>query len=311
MPSTSSSNGILYGVTAYFLWGLVPLYWPLVDAAGPVELLAHRMIWSLGILLVILVLWRRWSWVRAVLASPRQLVLLTAAALAITVNWGLFILAVVSGHTLQASLGYFINPLVSVALGVLVLGERLRPAQWTAVGLGGVAVVVLTVGYGSPPWLSLGMAFSFATYGLLKKFVRLDGPEGLTAETTLLFLPALGYLVFLHSTGAGTFATVSVPHTLLLVGTGVITALPLLAFGAAAYRIPLTMVGLLQFIAPVMQFLIAWLIFAEDLTPSRWAGFAIVWAALLVFATDMLRTAQRNRQTRRAAALAQPVRSTT
>lgn len=301
---SSSSKGIAYGVTAYFLWGLVPLYFPLVAAAGPVEILAHRIVWSLGVLVLILALWRHWGWLRAAVTNPRQILLLSAAALVVSVNWGLFIYAVNSGNTLQASLAYFINPLVSVALGVVVLAERLRPTQWVAVGLGATAVVVLTVSSGAPPWLALGMAFSFATYGLTKKFVRLDGLESLSVEMTVLFLPALGFVLYLQATGTGTFTSVSTAHTLLLVGAGVVTALPLLAFGAAAYRIPLTMVGLLQFIAPVMQFLIAWLVFAEDLSPARWAGFAIVWTALAVFATDLLLGARRRSRAARAEAAA-------
>lgn len=291
----SSTRGALYGALAYFLWGLAPLYWPLLLPATPVEILAQRIVWSLVVMLVILTLWRHWSRMRSVLRNPRQMLFLTVGALLISANWGLFIYTVQSGNTLQASLGYFINPLVSVALGVLVFAERLRRAQWAAVCLAVAAVAVLTIDYGAPPWLALGMAFSFAGYGLVKKFVRLDGVESLSMETALIFLPALGYLALLHAAGTGTFGTVSPSHTLLLAGAGLVTALPLLAFGAAAYRIPLTVLGLLQFIAPVMHFLIAWLIFAEELTTARWAGFAIVWSALALFIADLLRNAREAR----------------
>lgn len=253
-PVSELNKGVVYGATAYLLWGLFPLYWPLLAPSGALEILGHRMMWSLLAILVILALRRHWRWLPGVLRQPKQLLILTAAAVCISVNWGVFIYTVNAGHTLQAAFGYFINPLVSVAMGVLVFAERLRRAQWAAVALGVAAVVVLAFDYGSPPWLSLTMAFSFATYGLLKKFVRLDGMESLTIETAVMFLPALGYVLYLQATGAGTFGHVSVPHTLLLVSAGVVTALPLLFFGAAAFRIPLSMIGLLQFSTPVLQF---------------------------------------------------------
>lgn len=291
------SRGLVFGVTAYLLWGLFPLYIPLLNPSGSLEILAHRVVWSLVFLLLILAVRWHWRWIAPVLRNPRRLVLVAVAATAITANWGMFIYAVHIGQTLQASLGYFINPLVSVALGVVVLGESLRRAQLGAVGLGAIAVLVLSLGYGSVPWLSLGMAGSFAAYGLLKKFIGLDGQEGLSMETTMLLLPALGYLTWLQLTGVGTFAMVSTGHTLLLMAAGIVTALPLALFGSAAFRLPLSYVGLLQFITPVMQFLIAWLVFAEELPPSRWVGFAIVWCALAVFVVDLLRNRPRRSKT--------------
>ncbi|WP_017593310.1 EamA family transporter RarD [Nocardiopsis potens] len=287
------NRGVLYGASAYLMWGLSTLYWPLLASSGALEILTHRMVWSLVAVVAVLAVRRHWRWLLGVLRSPRTLLLLTAAALVISVNWGLFILAVNSGQTSQAALGYFINPLVSVVMGVLVFAERLRPAQWCAVALGAVAVAVLTFAYGGVPWFSLGMAFSFATYGLVKRFVSLDGLESLAVETLLMFLPAAGYVAYLEATGAGTFASVSPGHTLLLIGSGVVTAVPLLCFGMANRRIPLSMIGLLQFVVPVMQFLFAWLVFHEELPASRWAGFAVVWVALLIFAADMLRNARR------------------
>ncbi|MDS1271756.1 EamA family transporter RarD [Lipingzhangella sp. LS1_29] len=283
------SRGLAFGVSAYLLWGLFPLYVPLLQPSAPVEILAHRVVWSLLVVLLILAVRWHWHWIGSVLRDPRRLALLAVAAAAISVNWGLFIFAVHIGQTLQAALGYFINPLVSVALGVLVLHEPLRRAQVVAVALGATAVLVLGFAYGAVPWLALGMAGSFAGYGLLKKFIGLDGREGLTVETAMLLVPALAYVGWLHATGAGTFATVSVGHTLLLMGVGIATALPLVLFGAAAFRIPLTYVGMLQFIAPIMQFLIAWLVFEEELPLSRWVGFAIVWTALVVFVVDLVR----------------------
>ncbi|UPT21900.1 EamA family transporter RarD [Thermobifida alba] len=288
------NRGVLYGASAYFLWGFLPLYWPLFSPpASAFEVLLHRMIWSLAVTLAVLLVQRNWRWVREVLRSPRRLLLLAASAVLISANWGFFIVAVTTGHTLQSALAYFVNPLVSVALGTLVFRERLRAPQWAAVALGGLAVAVLTVDYGSLPWLALAMAFSFAAYGVLKKFVRLDGVESLTAETAIMILPALGGVLVTEAAGSGTFLSVSPVHSLLLVGSGVATAVPLMLFGAAAHRIPLTLVGLLQFTVPVMHFLIAWLVFEEELSTGRWIGFAVVWAALTVFVVDMLRQARR------------------
>ncbi|MDA8368780.1 MAG: EamA family transporter RarD [Nocardiopsaceae bacterium] len=286
------NRGLLFGASAYLMWGFTTLYWPLLSSAGATEILAHRMMWSLLVVLALLAARRHWRWLFDVLRSPRQLLVLAGAAAVIAVNWGVFIYTINSGQASQAALGYFINPLVSVTLGVFIFAEKLRRAQWAAVALGALAVVVLTYAYGAPPWLSLGIAFTFTVYGVLKKFSRLDGLESLTIETLLLFLPAFGYVVYLQATGNGTFTQVSTAHSLLLVGTGVVTALPLLCFGAAAHRVPLSMIGLLQFAVPVMQFLFAWLVFAEELPPSRWAGFAIVWVALAVFAVDMVRSSR-------------------
>ncbi|WP_017558006.1 EamA family transporter RarD [Nocardiopsis baichengensis] len=290
---SETDRGVLLGASAYLMWGLTTLYWPLLEPSAPLEILAHRMVWSLLVVGVLVSLRRSWRPVLAALRTPRQLLVLTAAAAVISVNWGLFIVAVNSGQTSQAALGYFINPLVSVVLGVLVFAERLRPAQWTAIALGAVAVAVLTYAYGGVPWYSLGMAFSFATYGLVKRFTTLDGLQSLTVETLLMLLPAVAYVVHLESSGAGTFASLSPAHTLLLVGSGIATAVPLMCFGAANRRIPLSMIGLLQFVVPVMQFLFAWLVFDEPLPLSRWIGFGVVWVALVVFATDMLRNARR------------------
>ncbi|RNL82040.1 EamA family transporter RarD [Halostreptopolyspora alba] len=298
---SDSTKGLLIGASSYVLWGLSTLYWPLLSSSGPIEILAHRMVWSLvGMLLVLLVM-RHWQWLVGLARSPRQLLLVAGAATVISANWGIFIYTVNSGNALQASLGYFINPLVSVVFGVIIFSERLRPLQWVAVALGTLAVVVLTFDYGAPPWLALGLALCFALYGVFKKFVRLDGLESLTSETLLMLLPALGYLLVLHAMGTGTFGQTSPAHTLLLVGTGAVTALPLLCFGFAVVRLPLSMLGLLQFIVPVMQFFIAWQVFGEQLPLSRWIGFAIVWVALVVFGTDLVRNARDRATARRAA----------
>ncbi|MEV7446009.1 EamA family transporter RarD [Streptomyces sp. NPDC091204] len=288
-------TGLLYGFGAYGMWGLVPLFWPLLMPAGAVEILAHRMTWSLAVVGVALLAVRRWGWIRELLRQPRKLGLTALAASVISVNWGLYIWSVNNGHVVESSLGYFINPLVSIAMGVLVLGERLRRVQWVAVGLSFVAVLVLAIGYGRPPWISLVLACSFATYGLIKKKLNMGGLESLAAETALLFLPALGYLLWLTAQGRSTFAAQGVGHALLLAATGLVTAIPLVLFGAAAIRVPLSTLGLLQYMAPVFQFGLGVLYFHEAMPPERWAGFSLVWAALALLTWDALRTARRSR----------------
>ncbi|MGW0122907.1 EamA family transporter RarD [Streptomyces sp. NPDC003327] len=287
--------GLLYGIGAYGMWGLVPLFWPLLKPAGAVEILAHRMVWSLAFVVAGLLALRRWAWIRELARDPRKLALVALAATVISVNWGLYIWSVNTGHVVESSLGYFINPLVTIALGVLVLQERLRPAQWAAVGVGAAAVLVLAIGYGRPPWISLALAFSFALYGLVKKKVNLGGLESLAAETAVLFLPALGYLVWLGAQGTSTFGTEGAGHAALLAATGIVTAVPLVCFGAAAIRVPLSTLGLLQYLAPTFQFLLGILYFREAMPPERWAGFSLVWLALTILTWDALRTARRNR----------------
>jgi chloramphenicol-sensitive protein RarD len=285
--------GLLNGFAAYGMWGLVPLFWPLLKPAGALEILAHRMAWSLVFVAAALLFVRRWAWAGELLRQPRRLALVAVAAGVITVNWGVYIWAVNAGHVVEASLGYFINPLVTIAMGVLLLKERLRRAQWVAVAVGAAAVVVLTVGYGHPPWISLCLAFSFATYGLVKKKVRLGGVESLAAETAIQFLPALGYLLWLIAHGDASFVNDGPGHAALLASTGIVTALPLVCFGAAAIRVPLSTLGLLQYLAPIFQFLIGILYFHEAMPPERWAGFALVWLALFLLTGDALRSARR------------------
>ncbi|MGW5928568.1 EamA family transporter RarD [Streptomyces anulatus] len=287
--------GLLYGIGAYGMWGLVPLFWPLLKPSGAIEILAHRMVWSLGVVAVALLVVRRWAWIGELVRDRRKLGLISVAAATITVNWGLYIWAVNNGHVVEASLGYFINPLVTIAMGVLLLGERLRPAQWAAVTTGLVAVLVLAIGYGKPPWVSLVLAFSFATYGLAKKKVNMGGLESLAAETAVLFVPALGFLLWLAATGESTFTAGGTGHGFLLAATGIVTAVPLICFGAAAVRVPLSTLGLLQYLAPVFQFGLGVLYFNESMPPERWAGFALVWLALSLLTWDALRTARRNR----------------
>ncbi len=289
-----------FGFAAYGIWGLFPLYWPLLEPAGAGEILAHRLLWSLVVMGVLVVALRRWSRLRALLADRRRMRILPLAAVAVSLNWLIYIGAVNSGHVVEASLGYFVNPLVTVLFGVLLLGERLRPMQWAALGVAALAVVVLTLDLGRPPWIALGLALSFGSYGLLKKRADAGAIESLTVETAVVAPIALAYVAWLGALGRGHFVGEGPTLTTLLIGSGVVTVVPLLCFGAAATRIPLTMLGLLQYLTPIAQFLLGVLYFHEYMPPGRWAGFALVWVALVAFTVEALTHARRE-QLRRAA----------
>ena len=269
------------------MWGLFPLYWPLVDAARPVEILAHRIVWSLVLLVLLLTTRGRLSRLR--LLPRRSVGFLAVAAVLISVNWGTYLYGVNTAQVVQTSLGSFIGPLVTVGVAVAVLGERLRRSQWAALSLAGVAVVVLTVDYGGVPWIALTLAFSFAAYGLLKKKANTGAAESLTVETAVLVLPALSYLWWLDVSGVGTFGHVSTLQSLLLAGAGVVTVLPLLASSAAATRIPLSTLGLLQYIGPTLQFAIGVFVYGEPMPASRLLGFVMVWTALALFTAEGMR----------------------
>ncbi|SOC47384.1 chloramphenicol-sensitive protein RarD [Blastococcus aggregatus] len=284
--------GVVSGLAAYSLWGLFPLYFPLLEPAGGVEIVAHRVVWSLLFVALLLTAVRRWGHVRAAVVDRRTMLVLAGASLLIAANWLIFVYGVNSEHVVETSLGYFINPLVSVLLGVVVFGERLRRLQWVAVAIAGIAVAVLTVDYGRPPWIALGLAASFGLYGLMKKLVRVEAAPGLFLETAVMTLPALALLAFLHADGAGTFGSAGTGHTLLLVSSGIATAVPLLLFAAAARRIPLSTIGLLQYVTPLMQLSVGVFVYGEPMPPARLAGFAIVWVALAVFTADTLRHAR-------------------
>nr|WP_222710248.1 EamA family transporter RarD [Quadrisphaera setariae] len=300
---SEQGKGTLLGLSAYLLWGLFPLYFPLLAPAGSVEVLVHRVLWTAVLCVLLLTLLRRWRPVVALVRSGRTVGLLAVAAVVIAVNWGVYIYATQTAHVVEASLGYFINPIITVALAVLLLRERLRPLQWAAVGVGVLAVVVITVDYGRPPWISLVLALSFGTYGLVKKQVGGTGPGGrglsaltsLSAETLLLAPLALVALVVLEARGSGTFAVDAPWHALLLASAGVVTAVPLLLFAAGAARVPLTTTGLLQYVTPVMQLVLGVAVFHEAMPASRWAGFALVWVALVLLTADMLRAARSTR----------------
>jgi chloramphenicol-sensitive protein RarD len=279
---------VVFGVTAYVLWGAFPLYWPLLEPAGAVEILAHRLIWSLVVMTGLVIVLRRGVQFVALLHDRRTSTLLALAAAVVTVNWGTYIWGVNSGRVVETSLGYFVNPLVTMLLGVLVLRERLTRIQWLAVGIAAVAVGVLTVDYGRLPWIALILAGSFGTYGLLKKQAGAGAFESLTLETAVMTPLALAYVVGLALAGHSHFATEGPGHTALFVSAGVVTAVPLILFGAAATRVPLVTIGLLQYLAPVLQFGLGVLYFHERMSTGRWLGFGIVWVALAVFTWDAL-----------------------
>ncbi|GAB2685312.1 EamA family transporter RarD [Thalassiella azotivora] len=300
-------RGTLLGASAYLMWGVFPLFFPLLAPAGAVEILAHRVVWSFLVCAVVLAVLRSWREVTAAFRSGPNLGLLTLGAVLIAVNWGVYIYGVNSGQVVETSLGYFINPIVTVVLGVAVLRERLRPAQWVAVGVGTVAVVVLAVDYGRPPWIALALAFSFGFYGFVKNRVGrgVGAVASLSVETAVLTPLALAFLVWLEATGRGTFTTgagTTWAHPLLMATTGLVTAVPLLCFAAAARRVPLSTIGMLQYLAPVLQFSIGVLVVGEDMPASRWAGFALVWVALVVLTSDGVRTARSRARLARAAA---------
>lgn len=281
--------GYLYGLGAYVLWGFSPFYFRLLRPSGPAEILAHRVVWSVAFVAFLLTAMRHWAFLRDLLRSPRAAGGAILTGLLIGINWFTYIYGVNTDRVVETSLGYFINPLVVVLLGVGVLHERLRPTQWAALGVGGLAVAVLTVGYGRPPYIALVLALSFGGYGLAKKWIGLPAAEGLFVESAVLVLPAFGYLGWLVWRSESSFGRISAGHTVLLLLAGAFTAIPLLLFAGAANRIPLTGLGILQYINPIMQLSIGLAIFHEPMPPARLAGFAMVWLALIVFTADALR----------------------
>ncbi|MCW2814697.1 MAG: RarD protein superfamily transporter [Nocardioides sp.] len=290
---TDVRRGLALGVGAYALWGLFPLYWPLLEPSGAVEILAHRIVWS-GLTMGLLVLGlRRRHELRAIVGDRRVRLLLVVAAVTITINWTVYIYGVNSGRVVETSLGYFINPLVTVLMGVLILRERLRPLQWAALGVGFAAVCVLAFDYGRPPWIALVLAFSFGTYGLAKKSADVGAVESLAFETAVIAPFALGYLVVIGAAGDSQFGTEGLGHAVLLMSTGIVTAIPLILFGAAATRVSMVSLGLLQYLAPTMQFVLGVAVLREAMTTGRWIGFSLVWSALVVFTYEALRHRRR------------------
>ena len=283
------------GAGAYLLWGMFPLYFYALKPSPPGEVLAHRIVWTALLCLLLVSVLGGWSSLLRVSRSRASMLALTAAAVLIAGNWFLYVIAVTTGNVIQAALGYYINPLVTVLLGVFFLKERLRPLQWAACGLALVAVLIIGIAYGRPPWISLGLAFSFGCYGLVKNKVgRTVRPlESLSVETWVLFLPALGWLGYLTATGTGTFGDISPLHTTMLALSGGLTAVPLLLFAGAAARIPLSLLGLLQYLTPTAQLLVGVLLLGESMSVSRWVGFGFIWTALVILSADMLRRGRR------------------
>lgn len=290
--------GGIYAFGAYFLWGFMPLYFILLAPIGPWEIVVWRILFSLVFCAILLTVTRTWPKLVAILRDRRLVFWTVIAGLLIYVNWQVFLIGILTGHVIEGSLGYFINPIVTVLLGVLVLDERLRPAQWTAIAIAVIAVVVIIVAYGSFPWIALTLAASFGLYGLVKKQIgpRVDAISGLTLESLWLTPIALVQLVVVANTMGLVFGTQGVTHTVLVTLAGVVTAVPLLLFAAGARRAPLVVIGMLQFVAPIMQFLTGWWLLGEPMPLERWIGFGLVWVALIVLMVDSIASARGARQ---------------
>ena len=282
-------TGLAAAVPAYLIWGLSPAYWKTLTHVPAFEALMHRMIWSFVFLVPLVIISKQWNDFKEAITHARTLAILTLTTFIVTGNWFLFIWAINSGHILQTSLGYYINPLVNVLLGLVFLGERLRPLQIVAVGLAGISVTYLTIGYGAFPWLAVALAFSFAFYGLIRKVAPVGAAAGLTIETLLLSLPAVGYLLYMDMLGRGAFLRVDTRTDLLLMGTALVTALPLLFFTLGARRLPLATIGFLQYLAPSCSFVLAVTVYGESLAAPQILSFVLIWIALVIFSVDSAR----------------------
>ena len=283
------SLGLLFGVSAYTLWGLFPIYWPLLKPANPLEIVSHRAVWTLVFCFIILALTKTLKSTLSLLKHPKIVAGLFLSSILISINWIIYIYAANNEHVIEASLGYYINPIVVIATGVILLKEKMRPLQWLAVGIATLGVAVLTIDYGRLPWIALGLALSWGGYGLVKKQLGLGALEGLSIETLLSSGFYLGYLIWLGNRGEGHF-TYSLTLTLLLIGGGAVTAIPLLLFNGSTNRLPLTLVGLLQYITPTIQFCIGVWYYHEDMPTARWVGFFIIWVALMSLAIDLIKS---------------------
>jgi chloramphenicol-sensitive protein RarD len=285
------SLGLIFGLSAYLLWGLFPLYWPLLKPASAYEIVAHRAIWTLVFCLIVLAFHKKLRKTISRIREPKIFFGLLATSALISVNWIVYIWATNAGHVVEASLGYYINPLVIIAFGVLLLKEKMRLGQWVAVGIASVGVAVLTIDYGRLPWIALALAISWGSYGVIKKVLDLGALEGLTIETMLSFIPYLAFLLILENNGTGQFGH-DLGLSLLLLSAGAITAIPLLLFNGSTTRLPYTVIGLLQYITPTIQFSIGVWVRHEEMSTARWAGFAIIWCALIALAIDLVRSSR-------------------
>ena len=288
---TRFNKGLLFGISAYIIWGLLPLYWKLVEEAGAYEILAHRGIWSLLICISLLALRKQLKSAYVMVRSSRTLSLLFLASGLLTINWGVYIWSVTVNRVVEAALGYYITPLINVTFGVLLLREKLRPAQWIAVALAAAGVVILTLGYGSLPWIALVLAISWGSYSLIKKSLNLGALETLSLETLFAFLPNLVFLFIIQGNGSAEFGS-TWTISLLLFGAGAATVVPLLLFNGSTTRLPLSTVGLLQYITPTIMFFIGIFINNEDISKTKVIGFAFIWLALAVLSRDLYRSSR-------------------
>lgn len=289
-PAGSTRSGTLFALAAYGLWGFMPIYFLVLSPAGPFEIVAWRVLFSVIFCALIILVLRRWGTVGRLLRDRRTMLMLGLAGVLVFLNWQVYVIAVMSERVNEAALGYFINPIVTILLGVVVLRERLRPVQWIVVAISVVAVIVLAVNYGDFPWISLALAFSFGLYGLVKKRVgpRVDALTGLAVETAWLTPIAIVQLGFVAATSGVVFGTAGAANTLLLAAAGIVTSVPLLLFAAAARRLPLVIIGFVQYLTPILQFLIGTFILHEAMPLERWVGFSLVWFALAVLSIDMV-----------------------
>ena len=285
------SLGLLFGVSAYVFWGLFPLYWPLLKPASPLEIVSHRAAWTLVFCIIVLALLRQLKSTLAIMKHPKKMAGLFATTVLISINWLTYIWATNNGHVVEAALGYYINPLIIIAFGVLLLREKMRPLQWVAVGIAAIGVTILTIDYGRLPWVAISLALSWGTYGLLKKKLDLGALEGLTIETLISLLPYGFYLYYLSNQGTGQFGS-GAGLTILLIAAGAMTAIPLLLFNGSTTRLPYSTIGLLQYITPTIQFSIGVWINHEEMPPARWIGFVVIWLALATLGTDLFRSSR-------------------
>ena len=290
----SYKTGLYYGLGAYVTWGLIPIYWPYLEPASSLEILSHRVVWSLITLFIIISFLKQWPIVFDAVKIKKAAWLLLLGSIFISINWGVFIWAVGNDRVVDTALGYFMNPLVSVALGLIIFREKLRPLQWIAVAIAFVAVLYLTFAVGSFPWISLSLAFSFGFYGLVKKIANIPSLPSLTIETTFAAPFFIGFLIWLYSRGELSFIQDGVSHALWLSSSGLATVIPLLFFGAAVIRLPLSVTGLLQYLAPILQFLVGLFFFNEVVTTAKWIGFFGIWIALSFFSIDAWRYSKKN-----------------
>ena len=285
------SLGLLFGVSSYILWGLFPLYWPLLQPANPLEIVSHRAVWTLVFCLIVLALSKQLHSTIAIVKKPRIMAGLFLTTILVSINWLTYIWATNNGHVVEAALGYYINPLIIIAFGVLLLREKMRPLQWLAVGIAAVGVAILTFDYGRLPWVAISLALSWGTYGLVKKKLDLGALDGLAIETLISLIPYAGYLIYLGNQGSGQFGQ-STGLTILLISAGAVTAIPLLLFNGSTTRLPYSTIGLLQYITPTIQFSIGVWIRHEDMPAARWIGFLVIWLALAALATDLVRSSR-------------------